>query len=88
MQASSLYLASGEACDWAWAERRVFCFTFELTPKSMWDGGFYPGTAAISQAFAANLRPALYLIGLTDDPYRAADGGHAALTSSTSHGGR
>lgn len=72
MQSSELYVATGDTCDWAWAERGLFAFTFELTPKSMWDGGFYPGAAAIATTVQANWRPALYLIELADDPRRAA----------------
>jgi carboxypeptidase T len=72
MQSSELYVATGDTCDWAWAERGLFAFTFELTPKSMWNGGFYPGAAAIATTVQANWRPALYLIGLADDPRRAA----------------
>lgn len=72
-QSSELYAASGDLTDWSWGVRHVFSFTFELTPKSMWDGGFYPGASAIAGTFAANIKPALYLIDLADDPYRAAD---------------
>ncbi|MBI3551168.1 MAG: zinc carboxypeptidase [Elusimicrobia bacterium] len=68
---SDLYIASGDTTDWAWGAHKIFAFTFELTPKSMWDGGFYPGAGAISSTFAANLKPALYLLDLADDPYRA-----------------
>jgi carboxypeptidase T len=71
-QSSQLYIASGDTTDWAWGEHKIFSFTFELTPKSMWGGGFYPGAGAIASTFASNLRPALYLIGLADDPARAA----------------
>ncbi|MBI5211457.1 MAG: zinc carboxypeptidase [Elusimicrobia bacterium] len=77
-QSSELYIASGDTTDWAWATRGIFSFTIELSPKSQWDGGFYPGVQAIATSFAANLRPALYLIGLADDPYRAAPSAPAA----------
>ncbi len=70
-QSSELYIASGDTCDWAWGEKNIFAFTFELTPKSMWDGGFYPGAKAIQSTFLNNIRPALYLMDLADDPYRA-----------------
>ncbi|MBI2789367.1 MAG: zinc carboxypeptidase [Elusimicrobia bacterium] len=71
-QSSDLYVATGDTCDWAWGEKGIFAFTFELTPKSMWDGGFYPGAGVVQRVFQANIRPALYLIDLSDDPYRAA----------------
>lgn len=70
-QASDLYIASGDTVDWAYATRRIFGFTFELSPKSSWQGGFYPGAKVIDKVFADNLRPALYLLDLADDPYRA-----------------
>lgn len=70
-QASDLYIASGDTCDWAYKERGIFAFTFELTPKSQMQGGFYPGPNVIQPTFERNLNPALYMIGLADDPRRA-----------------
>jgi carboxypeptidase T len=72
-QSSALYIASGDLTDWSWGEHKIFSFTFEMTPKSMWDGGFYPGTAAIAKSVQLNWRPMLYLIDLADDPRRAAN---------------
>ena len=69
MQASGLYVATGDTCDWAYGEHGVFCFTFELSPKSQWRGGFYPGAKVIEPAFQANILPALYLIEKAADPY-------------------
>jgi carboxypeptidase T len=71
-QSSDLYVATGDTCDWAWGSKGVFCFTFELTPKSSWQGGFYPGAGAVQSTFQKNIEPALYMIELADDPYRAA----------------
>lgn len=71
-QSSSLYIASGDLTDWSWGARGVFSFTFEMMPKSMWDGGFYPGSAAIATSVQLNWRPMLYLIDLADDPRRVA----------------
>src|SRR5690606_4396201 len=70
-QSSDLYITSGDTTDWAYGEHGIFAFTFELSPKSMWDGGFYPGQKAIDPTFRDNLKPALYLLELADDPYRA-----------------
>ncbi|MBI4349772.1 MAG: zinc carboxypeptidase [Elusimicrobia bacterium] len=65
-QSSDLYPSSGDTCDWAWAARGVYCFTYEL------DGpGFYPGAAAIAPTVSKNIPAILYLIGLADDPGRA-----------------
>ena len=70
-QSSDLYIATGDTCDWAWGARGIFAFTFELTPKSMWAGGFYPGANAVDTTVKNNIRPMLYLIDLSDDPLRA-----------------
>jgi len=69
MQASGLYVATGDTCDWAYGEHGIFCFTFELTPKTRWTGGFYPGAKVIEPTFRANILPALYLIEKAADPY-------------------
>ncbi|MDC1174899.1 M14 family metallopeptidase [Bacteriovoracaceae bacterium] len=68
MQASGLYVASGDTCDWAYGEHNIYCFTFELSPKSMWSGGFYPGAKIIDKVFKANIKPSLYLIEKSADP--------------------
>jgi carboxypeptidase T len=70
-QASELYIASGDTVDWAYGALGIFAFTFELSPKDQWDGGFYPGAGVIDKVFEDNLRPALYLIELADNPHRA-----------------
>ncbi|MFH1725646.1 MAG: M14 family metallopeptidase [Elusimicrobiota bacterium] len=75
MQSSGLYVASGDTCDWAWGEKKIFCFTFELTPRGRWSGGFYPGPEAVESSVRKNIAPALYLIDLADDPGRAAGAG-------------
>lgn len=69
-QASGLYIASGDTCDWAYGERQIFCFTFELSPRNAWGPiGFYPGAKAIAPTYKANIQPALYLIDRAADPY-------------------
>ncbi|HTL11868.1 MAG TPA: M14 family metallopeptidase [Bdellovibrionota bacterium] len=74
-QASQLYIASGDTTDWAYGELKMFAFTFEMSPTSMWQGGFYPGASMIDKVFQDNLRPALYMLDLADNPYRVLDGG-------------
>ncbi|MBI4425726.1 MAG: zinc carboxypeptidase [Elusimicrobia bacterium] len=75
-QSSDLYIASGDTTDWAWGERGIFSFTFELTPKSMWSGGgFYPGPGVIEPTLERNIGPMVYLLDLANDPYRAAGSG-------------
>lgn len=70
-QSADLYIASGDTCDWAYGEHNIYCFTFELSPRSMWGGGFYPGARAIDPTFEVNIEPALYLIDLSDNPRRS-----------------
>lgn len=77
-QSSDLYITSGDTTDWAYGTHGIFAFTFELTPKGMMGGGFYPGANVIDSTFNANLNPALYLIDLADNPYRAIDQGAGA----------
>ncbi len=69
-QSSDLYVATGDTCDWAFAEHNIFCFTFELTPSSMWSGGFYPGAKVIDSTFKDNIKPVSYLLKYTDDVYK------------------
>jgi len=68
MQSSDLYIASGDTCDWAYGELKIICFTFELSPSSMWGGGFYPGSDLIDHVFADNWEPMIYLAKRAKDP--------------------
>ena len=70
MQASGLYIASGDTTDWAYGELGIFSFTFELDPQEQWEGGFYPGDEIIQSVVDKNKEPFLYLIEYADDPYR------------------
>ncbi|MCA9507472.1 MAG: zinc carboxypeptidase, partial [Myxococcales bacterium] len=73
MQSSELYIASGDTCDWLYGELNVFCFTFELSPSSIWGGGFYPGASVIDTVFDDNWEPILYLLDRAADPRSALD---------------
>ncbi len=68
-KSSDLYAASGDMTDWAYEELKIFAYTFEMSPRSILGGGFYPGAQAIEPAFKANLEPALYLIEKAANPY-------------------
>ncbi len=70
MQSSELYIASGDTCDYLYGELSVYCLTFELSPASMFDGGFYPGASIIGRVFDDNLEPMLYLARLADNPHQ------------------
>lgn len=79
-QSSDLYITSGDTVDWAYGTLGIFAFTFELSPANSWGGGgFYPGPNEIQSTFQENLRPALYLIDLADDPHRAASAPQTTL---------
>jgi len=66
-QSSDLYVATGDTTDWAYAARGIFSFTTELEGTT-----FYPGAAMIDKASARNVKAALYLLGVTADPYALA----------------
>ena len=82
-QASSLYIASGDTTDWAYGEHKIFAFTFELDPTSMWEGGFYPGQSVIAGVFEKNWKPCVYMMDLADNPYRSIQTPQAAYGLST-----
>ncbi len=67
-QASDLYIASGDTCDWLYGELSVYCFTFELSPSSEGRGGFYPGASIIPKVYRDNLEPMLYLLRFAGNP--------------------
>ena len=69
-QSSDLYIASGDTTDWSYGEHKIISFTFELDPKNIWSGGFYPGQGKIPIVFNKNLQPCLYMMDLADNPYR------------------
>ena len=64
---SDLYLSSGDTTDWAYGERGIFAFTFELSPSSQWEGGFYPGDI-ISKTFDDNIEAALFAVEQAGHP--------------------
>jgi len=64
-QSSELYAASGDTCDWAYDKAKIFAFTTELEGNS-----FYPGAAIIKTTVEKNIKAALYLLSMTDNPYR------------------
>ena len=64
-KSSEMYVATGDSCDWAYASGGIFAFTFELEGRS-----FYPGAAIISSAVTKNIKAAVYLLSVTDNPYK------------------
>lgn len=70
-QSSDLYVATGDTTDWTYAVKGIFSYTFELTPKSSMGGGFYPGAGVIDKVVSSNIKAAMYLLDMTDNPYRS-----------------
>ncbi|HBA60136.1 MAG TPA: carboxypeptidase [Elusimicrobia bacterium] len=64
-RASDLYVATGETGDWLYSNYGIFGFTTELEGNS-----FYPGAELIDRAVAGNIRAAVYLLSVADDPYK------------------
>jgi len=64
-QSSDLYVATGDTTDWAYATAGIFAFTTELEGNS-----FYPGATLINRAVAGNVKAAVYMLSVTDDPYK------------------
>jgi len=65
IQSSDLYAASGDTCDWAYAQAKIFAFTTELEGSS-----FYPGAGIIKNTVEKNIKAAVYLLSMTADPYK------------------
>ena len=66
-QSSDLYVATGDTTDWAYENKGIFAFTTELE-----GGTFYPGAAIITKAVTNNVKAAVYMLSVTDDPYKLA----------------
>ncbi|MGD9641610.1 MAG: M14 family metallopeptidase [Elusimicrobiales bacterium] len=64
-KSSDMYVATGDSADWAYAATGAFAFTFELEGR-----GFYPGAAIIKNSVEKNIKAGLYLLGITDNPYK------------------
>ena len=64
-QSSDLYVATGDTTDWAYATAGIFAFTTELEGNS-----FYPGAAIIQKAVANNVKAAIYMLSVADNPYK------------------
>lgn len=71
---STLYISSGDTVDWAYGTHGIFAFTFELSPASQFEGGFYPSPDIADPTFEANLKPMMYLLEYSDNPHRVLTG--------------
>ncbi len=64
-KSSDMYVATGDTCDWAYDVGRIFAFTTELEGN-----GFYPGAAIIDKAVKGNIKAAVYMLSVTDNPHK------------------
>ncbi len=65
--AYELYPLSGEACDWAYGEHGIFCYTFELSPANS-DPGFYPPDSIFTQVFDDNWPAMTFMAAISKNP--------------------
>ncbi|MBF0105617.1 MAG: zinc carboxypeptidase [Deltaproteobacteria bacterium] len=77
-QSSDLYITTGDTTDWAYGALGIYAFTFELSPKTGWAGGFYPGDI-IGPTFEKNIQSALFLIDAADNPAKVVDPGPSGV---------
>jgi hypothetical protein len=56
--------------DYFYGELGMTSFTFELSPNSMFGGGFYLSPNKIESVFNSNLKPMLYMLEYADNPAR------------------
>jgi len=64
-KSSDMYVATGDSADWVYAATGAFAFTFELEGRN-----FYPGASIIKTSVEKNIKAGLYLLGITDNPYK------------------
>jgi hypothetical protein len=64
-QSSELYITDGSLDDWAYANYKIFMFTFE-----MGGGSFYPAGSQIPALTSINAAAVRYLLEQSDCPYR------------------
>lgn len=65
---SDLYVATGDTCDWAYKTGKIFAFTTELE-----GGTFYPGTGIIARTVKNNVKAAVYMLSVSENPYQVLD---------------
>jgi carboxypeptidase T len=76
-----LYSVSGDTCDWLYAERGVFCLTFEIYPIT---SIFYPPGDIIERETRRNDAAVSYLTAMADNPRKATGAGGDVTAPSVS----
>ncbi len=70
-QASDLYITDGTIKDWLYGVHGILNYTFEMYPKTTYDGGFYPPDNVIPKETARNRKAILYLLEQAACPYKS-----------------
>ncbi len=70
-QSSDLYITDGSIDDWLWGDQKVFAYTYEMYPTSIFEGGFYPPDDVIERETDRNRDAVLQLIENADCMYRS-----------------
>ncbi|MBP2477284.1 hypothetical protein JOF53_006156 [Crossiella equi] len=65
-QSSDLYITDGSSIDWMWGRHKIWSYTFEMYPTSIWGGGFYPGDEVIARETARNDKAVDLLLSYAD----------------------
>jgi len=65
IKSSEMYVATGDSANGVHPPPGALAFTFELEGR-----GFYPGAAIVKGAVERNIKAAVYLLSVTDDPYK------------------
>lgn len=70
-QWSDMYIADGTLNDWLYGVHGILNYTFEMAPKTLGKGGFYPSDKVIPKETARNRAAILYLMAQAACPYSA-----------------
>ncbi|MFD5424658.1 M14 family metallopeptidase [Streptomyces sp. NPDC127084] len=70
-QSSDLYITDGSIDDWLWGNQKIFGYTFEMYPTSIFGGGFYPADEVIERETSRNRDAVLQLLENADCMYRS-----------------
>ncbi|MEU0394707.1 M14 family metallopeptidase [Streptomyces sp. NPDC006208] len=70
-QSSDLYITDGSIDDWLWGSQKIFGYTFEMFPTSVYGGGFYPPDEVIERETSRNRDAVLQLLENSDCMYRS-----------------
>lgn len=70
-QSSDLYITDGSIDDYLWGVHKIFDYTFEMYPTSVFGGGFYPPDEVIERETSRNKDAVYQLLENADCMYRS-----------------